>query len=150
MSVRPFTLATAVTIFAGASLGCGPSAKDAQDAMTTLTSNPWYMRLWIFLVEEQSWLFLFVLGTFGGLVVLFLAALTPLSVILAAIRQPFLITLMLIVGLSITWSIAPDMTMRRVIAIYGSGLAGTRAGAAGRQAWAKRIVASRTIPPCSC
>lgn len=39
MSVRPFTLATAVTIFAGASLGCGPSAKDAQDAMTTLSAT---------------------------------------------------------------------------------------------------------------
>lgn len=30
------------------------------------------MRVWVFLVEEQSWLFLFILGTFCALVVLFL------------------------------------------------------------------------------
>ncbi len=37
-----------------------------------LAASPWYLRFWVFLVEEQSWLFLFVLGTFGALVVLFL------------------------------------------------------------------------------
>ncbi len=103
----------------------------------------------VILVFSQAWVFP-LLGDAGnpamdvvvrnlyfpayGLV-LFLAALTPLSVILAAIRQPFLITLMLIVGLSITWSIAPDMTMRRVIAIYATTLGGIVLGA--RYRWAE-------------
>jgi chloride channel 2 len=41
------------------------------EASTRLKELRWYMRVWVFLVEEQSWLFLFVLGTFGALVVLF-------------------------------------------------------------------------------
>lgn len=38
------------------------------EASTRLKNLPWYLRVWVFLVEEQSWLFLFVLGTFGALV----------------------------------------------------------------------------------
>ncbi len=41
------------------------------EASARLKELRWYMRVWVFLVEEQSWLFLFVLGTFGALVVLF-------------------------------------------------------------------------------
>lgn len=41
------------------------------EASTRLKNVPVYLRVWRFLVEEQSWLFLFMLGTFGALVVLF-------------------------------------------------------------------------------
>ncbi len=41
------------------------------EASARLKNLRWYLRLWVFLVEEQSWLFLFVLGTFGALVIIF-------------------------------------------------------------------------------
>lgn len=103
----------------------------------------------IVLVFSQAWVFP-ILGDTGGArkdalvrnlyfpaygLVLILTALTPLSVTLSALRQPFLVVLMLIVGLSMTWSIAPDMTMRRVIAIYATTLGGIVLGA--RYRWSE-------------
>jgi hypothetical protein len=41
------------------------------EASARLKNLRWYLRLWVFLVEEQSWLFLFVLGTFGALVIIY-------------------------------------------------------------------------------
>lgn len=55
---------------------------------------------------------------------LFLLALTPLSALSAVIRTPFLIALMTVVGLSVLWSTAPDLTVRRVVAVYATTLAG--------------------------
>lgn len=46
--------------------------ESVQEATERLQQFSWYMKLWVFLVEEQSWLFLFCLGTFGALNVLFL------------------------------------------------------------------------------
>ncbi|MDO8324737.1 MAG: O-antigen ligase [Phenylobacterium sp.] len=55
---------------------------------------------------------------------LVLLALTPLSAVSAVIRTPFLIMLMVVVGLSVLWSTAPDLTVRRVVAVYATTLAG--------------------------
>jgi exopolysaccharide production protein ExoQ len=65
---------------------------------------------------------------------LFLAVLAPASAFWATLRQPFLILLMLIVGASITWSVSPDQTLRRVVAIYATTLGGIVLGS--RYRWA--------------
>jgi O-antigen ligase len=52
----------------------------------------------------------------------------------ALARQPFLILLMLIVALSTLWSISPDQTSRRVIAVWCTTLSG--ATLASRYRWA--------------
>lgn len=39
MSVRPFSLAATFMMLASTGLGCGPSAKDAQEAVTTLSAT---------------------------------------------------------------------------------------------------------------
>lgn len=71
-----------------------------------------------------------------------LMALTPVSVVRAVIRQPFLIILMLIVGLSIFWSTAPDITVRRVVAVYATTLGGVVLAARYRWAELAEIVAT--------
>ncbi|MFN3514696.1 MAG: O-antigen ligase family protein [Phenylobacterium sp.] len=85
----------------------------------------------VFLIYSQFWVFP-ILGEDGdpaasGLVrnlylpayaaALFLFALSPWEVVRATLRQPFLILLLLICAASITWSIAPDQSFRRVIAL---------------------------------
>lgn len=65
---------------------------------------------------------------------LFLAVLAPASAFWATLRQPFLILLMLIVGASIAWSVSPDQTLRRVVAIYATTLGGIVLGS--RYRWA--------------
>lgn len=63
-----------------------------------------------------------------------LFALAPVSTVMALIRQPFLIALMLVVGASIFWSTAPDITLRRIVAVYATTLGGVVLGA--RYRWA--------------
>lgn len=46
-----------------------------------------------------------------------LMALGPLGVMRATLRQPFLIALMLIAGVSYVWSVSPDQTERRIFAL---------------------------------
>ncbi|CAN5899351.1 O-antigen ligase [soil metagenome] len=65
----------------------------------------------------------------------FLMVLTPASVFRAVIRQPFLIMLMLIVGVSFFWSTAPDITARRIVAVYATTLGGVVLAA--RYRWAE-------------
>lgn len=65
----------------------------------------------------------------------FLFFLTPASVFQAVIRQPFLIALMLIVGVSYFWSTAPDITARRIVAVYATTLGGVVLAA--RYRWAE-------------
>ncbi len=65
----------------------------------------------------------------------FLFVLTPASVFQALIRQPFLIVLMLIVGVSFFWSTAPDITARRIVAVYATTLGGVVLAA--RYRWAE-------------
>ncbi|HEX5377108.1 MAG TPA: O-antigen ligase [Phenylobacterium sp.] len=103
----------------------------------------------IVLVFSQAWVFP-LLGEKGdpsasGLVrMLFLPAyaaafvllaLSPVRATLATLRQPFLLLLMLIVGASVLWSVAPDQTVRRTVAIYATTLGGVVLGA--RYRWAE-------------
>ena len=53
-----------------------------------------------------------------------LMALTPWTVVKGAVRQPFLIALMMIVALSLLWSVSPDQTSRRVFAVAFTTLGG--------------------------
>lgn len=85
----------------------------------------------IFLIYSQFWVFP-ILGDKGnpaasGLVralsvpayvaALALFALQPWDVIRATLRQPFLVALLLVCAASTLWSIAPDQTFRRVVAL---------------------------------
>ncbi len=94
--------------------------------------------VFIMLVFSEGWVFplrgdagskafdslirLAYLPAYGAALVLL--ALTPLSAVSAVIRTPFLIMLMVVVGLSVLWSTAPDLTVRRVVAVYATTLAG--------------------------
>lgn len=94
--------------------------------------------VFIMLVFSEGWVFplrgdagsktfdslirLAYLPAYGAALVLL--ALTPLSAVSAVIRTPFLIMLMAVVGLSVLWSTAPDLTVRRVVAVYATTLAG--------------------------
>jgi len=51
-------------------------------------------------------------------------AMRPWDTAAAMMRQPFLIILMVVTGLSILWSIDPGATMRRLIALYATTLTG--------------------------
>ncbi|MDP1738698.1 MAG: O-antigen ligase [Caulobacter sp.] len=53
-----------------------------------------------------------------------LLAMTPGATVQALTRQPFLLLLMAIVALSTLWSIAPDATIRRIVAVYATTLGG--------------------------
>lgn len=53
-----------------------------------------------------------------------LLAMTPGATVQALSRQPFLLLLMAIVALSTLWSIAPDATVRRIVAVYATTLGG--------------------------
>lgn len=53
-----------------------------------------------------------------------LFAMAPGATIAAMFRQPFLLLLLAIVALSTLWSIAPDQTIRRIIAVYSTTLCG--------------------------
>jgi O-antigen ligase len=55
---------------------------------------------------------------------LLLVALSPADTLRALARQPFLLLLMAIVVISMTWSIAPDQTARRAFAVYCTTLGG--------------------------
>jgi len=103
----------------------------------------------LFLIYSQFWVFP-ILGDAGdpsasGLVrAIFLPAyaagvalmaLSPGATLRATARQPFLIALMVVVGLSTLWSIAPDQTARRVFAVYCTTLGGIVIAA--RFTWAR-------------
>jgi exopolysaccharide production protein ExoQ len=76
------------------------------------------------------------------LVAAVLLAFAPLRTTLAALRQPFLLLLMLIVGASVFWSVEPDQTVRRVVAIYATTLAGIVLGSRWRWADLAEVLAT--------
>ena len=57
----------------------------------------------------------------AGVVIL---AMRPWDSLLATLRQPFLIILMAVTTASVLWSIAPDATVRRLVALYATTLTG--------------------------
>ena len=108
----------------------------------------------LFLIYSQFWVFpLFgeeITATSGGLVRLFyppaylaslvLLFLAPGRTAAAAIRQPFLLILMAIVAASVFWSISPDQTVRRVVAICFTTLGAVAIGAQYRWAVISEIL----------
>ncbi len=64
-----------------------------------------------------------------------LLAMGPWRVAIGLMRQPFLIALMAIVGLSMFWSVSPDQTSRRIFALAFTTLGGVVLGA--RYSWAR-------------
>ena len=75
----------------------------------------------------------------GGLFVL---AFRPWAVIRGLIAQPFLIALLLVAAASLVWSVAPDQTLRRVIAITLTTLSGVALGARWRWSTLTEILAT--------
>jgi O-antigen ligase len=53
-----------------------------------------------------------------------LLAMAPLATAQALLRQPLLLLLMVIVAASTLWSIAPDQTVRRIVAVFATTLGG--------------------------
>lgn len=51
-------------------------------------------------------------------------AMRPWDTAMATLRQPFLIALMAVTALSVVWSIAPDATVRRLVALFATTLTG--------------------------
>ena len=51
-------------------------------------------------------------------------AMRPWDTAMATLRQPFLISLMAVTALSVVWSIAPDATVRRLVALFATTLTG--------------------------
>jgi exopolysaccharide production protein ExoQ len=64
-----------------------------------------------------------------------LMALTPWRTIQGLARQPFLLALLLIAGVSVLWSVSPDQTARRIFALVFTTLGG--AALAARYSWAR-------------
>jgi O-antigen ligase len=119
-----------------------PSKPDIRNALAIAAA------VFLMLIYSQAWVFplmgekaneaaagliraLYIPAYAAGV---FLLALTPLATLKAAMRQPFLILLLLIAGASYFWSISPDQTTRRLVALYATTLGGVVIGA--RWTWA--------------
>jgi hypothetical protein len=116
--------------------------------------DPWELTAFVLsvlsiLVFSQAWVFP-MLGENGdpaasGLVralflpaygcALILLAMQPMATLAAVVRQPLLLLLMAIVGVSVLWSVEPDQTVRRMVALYATTLSGIVIGA--RYGWAR-------------
>ena len=75
----------------------------------------------------------------GGLFVL---ALRPWAVVRGLIAQPFLIALLLVAAASLFWSVTPDQTLRRTVAITLTTLSGVALGARWRWSTLTEILAT--------
>lgn len=71
-----------------------------------------------------------------------LLAMAPAATVSAMLRQPFLLLLLAIVALSTLWSIAPDQTVRRIIAVYSTTLCGVAMAVRFRWATLAEILAA--------
>ncbi|MDP3660263.1 O-antigen ligase [Phenylobacterium sp.] len=69
-------------------------------------------------------------------------AMSPRDTALAALRQPFLLILLAIVGISVTWSIAPDQSARRAVAVYLTTLGGVALAVRYRWAQMTEVIAA--------
>ena len=113
----------------------------------TLESLAFAAGVLIVLIFSQAWAFP-LLGenidpSSGGLIrlmflpayacALFLLALQPMPFLLAMVRQPLLLLLMAVVGVSMLWSVEPDQTVRRMVALYATTLGGVVLGV--RYSW---------------
>jgi exopolysaccharide production protein ExoQ len=117
-------------------------------ATTTLDIVAWLATVGMLLLYSQAWLVpLFgetvnvqegslvrALYIPGYLVGLFLVAQKPGASMAGLIRQPFLIAILCIAAASTAWSISPDQTSRRALAVVLTTLCGVAIGA--RWRWA--------------
>ena len=71
-----------------------------------------------------------------------LFAMAPAATFSAMLRQPLLLLLLAIVALSTLWSIAPDQTVRRIIAVYSTTLCGVAMAVRFRWATLAEILAT--------
>jgi exopolysaccharide production protein ExoQ len=62
------------------------------------------------------------LPAYAGAVVIL--AMRPWSTVMAMLRQPFLLAILAVCMLSVFWSIAPDATVRRLVALFATTLTG--------------------------
>jgi len=62
------------------------------------------------------------LPAYAGAVVIL--AMRPWDTVLAMLRQPFLLAILAVTALSVVWSIAPDATVRRLVALFATTLTG--------------------------
>ncbi len=120
----------------------------AAPATTTLDIVAWLATVGMLLLYSQAWLVpLFgetvsvqegslvrALYIPGYLVGLFLVALKPGASLVGLIRQPFLIAILCIAAASTAWSISPDQTSRRALAVVLTTLCGVAIGV--RWRWA--------------
>ena len=73
---------------------------------------------------------------------LFLIALRPWDSVMGLARQPFLVALLVIAGASIGWSVAPDQSLRREVALIFTTLGGVVLGARWRWPTLVEIIAT--------
>lgn len=80
------------------------------------------------------------LPAYGAAIVLM--AMNLGEVVKGTLRQPFLVLIMLVVAASMLWSLAPDATMRRMIAVYATTLGGIVIAARYRWATLAEVMAT--------
>jgi O-antigen ligase len=102
--------------------------------MLLLYSQAWLVPLFGETVNVQEGALVRALYIPGYLVGLFLVALKPGASLAGLIRQPFLIAILCIAAASTAWSISPDQTSRRALAVVLTTLCGVAIGA--RWRWA--------------
>ncbi len=124
------------------------ASRRAAPATTTLDVAAWLATAVMLLLYSQAWLVpvfgetvtgqegplvraLYIPGYLAGL---FLVALKPGASLSAAIRQPFLIAILCLAATSTVWSVSPDQTSRRALAVVLTTICGIAIGA--RWRWA--------------
>ncbi len=123
--------------------GAPPRRTAAAHATTTLDVVAWLATIGMLLLYSQAWL----APVFGDtvdvqegplvralyipayLVGLFLVGLKPGASLAGLIRQPFLIAILCIAAASTFWSVSPDQTSRRAVAVVLTTLCGIAMGA---------------------
>jgi O-antigen ligase len=128
--------------------GADPRRVQAAHPATTVDLLAWLATIGMLLLYSQAWL----VPVFGEtvdvsegalvralyipayLVGLFLVALKPGATFSGLIRQPFLIAILCIAAASTFWSVSPDQTSRRAVAVTLTTLCGAAIGA--RWRWA--------------
>jgi len=123
--------------------GAPPRPTASANATTTVEIVAWLATIFMLLLYSQAWL----APVFGDtvdvqegplvralyipayLVGLFLVGLKPGASLAGLIRQPFLIAILCIAAASTVWSVSPDQTARRAVAVVLTTICGVAMGA---------------------
>ncbi len=128
--------------------GVDPRLDQAAHPTTTIDRLAWLATIGMLLLYSQAWLApvfgetvdvqegplvraLYIPAYLAGL---FLVGLKPAACLSGLIRQPFLIAILCIAAASTVWSVSPDQTSRRAVAVVLTTLCGVAIGA--RWRWA--------------